>query len=671
MSIASWERVPIVGWLIGEGRALGRALAGPALPLVALLAALVLGLVYQVRPSYHIDVGGPTDRPYLESIHASEGDAQRLKSPDPQVVRYARWRWTMPESVIKLPGVGQQAMLVRVELSGSRPAGAPPPGDVQIFANNGPLDPGRLLLTIQPQAAPTTYELHLAANPDLRSGDLRLTIRTSTPFTPTGDPRVLGVILFNVDATPEGAVAGLILPPVQVAFPLLAALLLWALLLLRLGWGVGGATLGGLGGLLAAAAFLLWDRLWLTAFPWVLPQVVGVALLLCLVLGPLVGGLYRWGGIRWPFTHRRALLTIFALGVIIRLGGQLHPEIFIPDVGFHANRFIEVLGGNLLFTIYSAEWGNHRTFYLPTVYMFMAPLQWLLNDRFLVVRVFTVVLDTSAVFLLYFLAARALRSGRAGLWAAILFLALPQGVLVISWGITANLFAQWMMLAVVTVLVVFYERLQRPLVWLGFMALCFIALLSHPGTVQLTAVIFLSYWLYYSNWVSFQTFELQSIFKERQATDAGIFQVRVGGSVNDLTLGLFAYRVYSRGAQVWEGLAGFWNEAWAYYKTMPLAWTALGLLAAAPATRMLRRLRTLSVGWVLASVVFALVGLFTNLYVRYPLFLLPQVALGSGALLEGLRARGRAGQVLLVCVLGTIVVSGLALWWWRIQFYLK
>jgi hypothetical protein len=57
--------------------------------------------------------------------------------------------------------------------------------------------------------------------------------------------------------------------------------------------------------------------------------------------------------------------------------------------------------------------------------------------------------------------------------------------------------------------------------------------------------------------------------------------------------------------------------------------------------------------------------------VRYALFILPLVALGSGALLEWLRRRGWAGQVLLVLVLGTFIVSALALWWWRIEFYLK
>ncbi len=93
---------------------------------------------------------------------------------------------------------------------------------------------------------------------------------------------------------------------------------------------------------------------------------------------------------------------------------------------------------------------------------------------------------------------------------------------------------------------------------------------------------------------------------------------------------------------------------------------------AAPfAKPILRRLRTLSAAWVVTAMLFALVGLFTNLYVRYALFLLPLVALGSGALLEWLRRRGQAGRLLLALVLAGFVVNALALWWWRIEFYLK
>jgi hypothetical protein len=314
-----------------------------------------------------------------------------------------------------------------------------------------------------------------------------------------------------------------------------------------------------------------------------------------------------------------------------------------------------------------------------------------------------VLLDTTSVFLLYYLTRRALGSGRAGLWAAMLFVTFPQAVLVFSWGITANVFAQWTTLAVATVVVVGYERLNRPVVWGLLVAVLFLALMSHPGTVQLTAVMMAitlalwawlrrrvgparSWWLvggalveaaviaflvYYVNWVGLELSEFAAIQEERRKLAGGVFRVRVGGSVNDVSLDLYSYFVYSRQAQIVEGLWGFWKEAWAYYKAWPLLWAVCGLLAAGPLTPVLRRLRTLSVGWVGAAVVFALVGLISNLYVRYPLFILPLVALGGGALLEWLRRRGRAGALLVSLVLGTFIVNAFALWWWRIEFYLK
>lgn len=706
--MARLERVPILGWLIGEGRAVARALASPALYLVALATVGLIAAAYQVRPSYHLTVGGPTDRPYFASIYAAEADQNALKSPDPNVARYGRWRWTGPDSVIKLPGIGRQDVQVQIELSGARPAGYPPPGPVQIFSRGtfdpaDPYGPGRLVATVDPVPEPKIFTVNLDRDPDLTNGDLRLTIRTTTPFTPTTDPRVLGVRLFNVDVTPVDSPQPGVIPPISQVMPLLVSALLIAGLLFRLGWALGWVVLGGVGWSLAAAAFLVWDRTWLTVITDLLPPLVLLTYVLVILAGPVVAQLYRWAGSGWPPVERRALLTIFAAAFIARLGGQLHPEIFIPDLGFHANRLADVMNGNLLFSIYSAEWGYHKTFYLPTVYLFIAPFQWLLNDRFMAVRIFTVLLDTSSLFFLYYLARRALGSGKVGLWASILFVTFPQAVVIFSWGITANVFAQWISLAVVTVLVVGYERLHRPLVWGVLVAVLFLALLSHPGTVQLTAVTvaialglwawqrkqvgpWRSWWLvggafavaallafavYYVNWVIPELTELAAIQAERSQQAAGAFRIRVGGSVNDASLDIYSYYVYSRQAQVLEGLWGFWKEAWAYYKAWPLLWAVCGLLAAGPVTPILRRLRTLSVGWAVAAALYAVVGLVLNLYVRYPLFLLPLVALGGGALLEWLRRRGRAGAVLLVLVLGTFIINALALWWWRIEFYLK
>jgi uncharacterized membrane protein len=692
MSTSNATRIPVLGGLLGEGWTLARALGSPALYLVALVASVLIVATYQVRPTYQIVAGGPTDRPFLGAIHSSERDPNLQRT----------YRWTQPESVIQLPGVGRQDFSVRLELSGARPEGFPPP-EIQIFSRPTAEGPERLLLTAQPAPDLQWYEFRVERDPDLSNGDLRLVLRTTNPFTPEGDPRELGVRLFHVTVTPLDTPQKGIIPPIQHAMPLLAAALFCTLTLAYLGWAPGMAALAGLIWSLGTAAFLIWDRTWLTSASSVLPQAWIAALVMLFFLRPLVGVIYRWAGVAWPVFDRRVLLTIFALAVVARLGGQLHPEVFSPDVNFHANRLVEVMGGKLLFTVASAEWAYHRTFYLPTVYLFMTPFQWLLDDRFLTVRVFTVLLDTSSVFMLYILARQALGSGRAGLWASILFVTFPQGVLLFSWGTTANMFAQWTMLAAITFVIVAYERLHRPLVWGLLLVVAFLALMSHPGTVQLTGVMLgitlvlwawrrrevgpmRSWWLlgagvlvaavvaffaYYINWVDYQLNELAAIQAERAANAAGGFRARVGGSVNDVSMNLYSYTVYTREAQILEGLWGFWKEAWAYYKTMPLAWTALGLLAIAPATRILRRFRTAAVGWGLSAAIFAVIGLTSNLYVRYPLFLLPLIALGSGALLEWLRRRGWAGQALTACVLAAFVVNGLALWWWRIQFYLK
>ena len=72
-------------------------------------------------------------------------------------------------------------------------------------------------------------------------------------------------------------------------------------------------------------------------------------------------------------------------------------------------------------------------------------------------------------------------------------------------------------------------------------------------------------------------------------------------------------------------------------------------------------------GWALAAGLFALVGWVANLYVRYSLFLLPVIALGSGALLSALWSRGRFGPLLAGFVIAFFAFGALGLWQQRIN----
>ena len=78
-----------------------------------------------------------------------------------------------------------------------------------------------------------------------------------------------------------------------------------------------------------------------------------------------------------------------------------------------------------------------------------------------------------------------------------------------------------------------------------------------------------------------------------------------------------------------------------------------------------------AVAWWFTVLLFLIVGWVINLYVRYSLFALPIIALGSGVLLSATWPLGRAGRWLAVFMLIFFAVEPLALWQYRITYAFK
>ena len=326
----------------------------------------------------------------------------------------------------------------------------------------------------------------------MRDGTLSLRLQVNK-FTVPSDPRELGIIVTGLKVSPSSNPDRFVEPPVGVLAAITGASLLLGILLSLLGWGVGGTALGGILPGVLSAWLLVADRLWLTSgrgydsWPGVL--FAGAVFIFAVYLAG--GWLLRLAGTPWSAMQRRLLLTLMLLVFAFRLAGQLHPQIFIVDLLFHAHRFETVQSGQLLFTIESAEWGGRSTFYLPTPYIFMLPLQWLLSDELLVIKLFTVGLSTLGAYVLFYIGRRALGDARTGLIAATLYLTVPLAVLPFSWGITSNVFGEFFALCSLAILVTSYGNLRpgRPAFWALVFTLL-MALLSHPGVVQLTLVSF-------------------------------------------------------------------------------------------------------------------------------------------------------------------------------------
>jgi hypothetical protein len=662
-----------------------------------LLTLLLVAAAYQVRPTYDVPIGTATDQPLLSGFSTPE------RPPVQGDLPYSTYRWSQGNATITFADVGRQDFDVWVSVNGARPPGQAEP-TLRIDVD------GRTLLDPKPPPGPMEYQIRVPRDA-VENGTLALRL-TVNPFHAPGDTRELGIIVTHVRAAPAATPDRFVEPPLAPVVVILGTVGLLGVLLAAMGWGGGAVALGSsLLGVLGAA-LTAFDRLWLTSRQWYLvwPQTVvagGIFVLLIAIVG-------RWelnlGGARFTARQWRALLTLCLAVFAIRLAGQLHPQIFVFDLGFHINLLHLVEGGRLLFTTQPAEMGGfgYATFYPPTPYLFIIPLSWLVQDERLAVRLLTVGLGTLGAVPVFYIAARVARDARAGLLAAALYLTVPMAVLPYSWGITANVFGEFFALCALAVAVGAGPNLRpnRPTFWV-LAGLLLLALLSHAGVVGLTAVAFAlisllwaiarrhakartgqaatlfgalvvaglaAFVLYYRNFVGEMLNTLTKAFTERSAGTAP--QLTVGGSVEDVSLGLTVRNVDSWQHWLQWGLQGFWNEARAYYQAWPIPGAALGYISltrrsdTGPVTPR-RRLTLAAAGWALAVLLFALVGWATNFYVRYALFALPVVALGSGVLLSRITAKHNAGRWVALLVVVYFAVAALGLWHYRITYAFK
>ncbi|MDQ6694676.1 MAG: hypothetical protein M3014_09690, partial [Chloroflexota bacterium] len=441
----------------------------------ALLSVLLAVTAYQVRPSFDIGIGSKTDAPLLQGFNAPETAATG---------KDFHFRWSSGDASIILSDLGRQSFQATLSVSGSRPPGNPPP---HLRVTSG----GQTLLEVDPPAGdPTDYRFKVPESLLNDAGSLALRLQTNA-FTPPGDPRQLGLIVSRLQLQPTGS--GFVVPQLGSMTAAGASSLLLGLVAALLGWGPGGALLFSLLPGLLASSLLAFDRLWLTTAQWYvtwLPVLSG-GLLLILVAGSVCGWVLRRIGSPWTPLERRLLLMLVLLVFAIRLAGQLHPEIFIVDLGFHAHRFETIQSGTLLFKTVNTESGTVPLFYLPTAYVFMLPLQWITKDDYMTIRIFTVTMATLGAFLVFCVGKRALSSGRAGLCAAVLYTTVPMAVLPFSWGITTNIFGEFFALLSLAIAVCAPSNLRPGKLpfWLLVCSL-FVTLLSHPGVIQLAGLAF-------------------------------------------------------------------------------------------------------------------------------------------------------------------------------------
>ncbi len=662
--------------LAGEGRALWAGLGDIFLAGLLLLTLLLAALAFQANAPFVLPVGRqPPDLVYLEGVYdVEEGEGRTF-------------RWTREEAVLRVPGLGRGPYRLDLELAAPRFSPGPAP---RLRLVVGP----STLLDAPVGPAGQVYSLLLPPEA-LPAGNLELLLR-SEAFTPTGDPRVLGVVLRQVELRPAG---GPVWPAPGVLLWSGLAVLLVVLLARRLGWSRWVALAGGAGAMLALAAGLAWGR------PLLVPGLPYISLGLACAWGAVVvferpmHRLFSWGGAELGRRPERLLWTVAAFFLAVRLAGVLHPALETWDLCFHYHRLESVLRGQLFFTIVSGEWRSQETLYLPSLYLLLAPVWAFFGGRLVPLKVAEVLLDSSAAVLTAYAAHRLLGRGAAAPLAALFYLALPYSYLIFSWGIVSNAWGQGLMVAFLALLVSPAGRLQRRSSWLGAVLLLLLAALSHPGAVQLAGLLLaalllaalpaplralprpavgrwllagllavaLAVALYYSYFAATMWRSLQQMGQGANAEQPAHGGILIRGQVLDAGLGLRAVEVTSWPEAVVAGAQELAAEARAYFHTGPLLLAAAALVGLALERRPLA-LRLLGLAlWI--ALAYAVLGLATNLYVRYMYFLLPFVALGAAWWLERLGRRSWAGRATGALIGAALALSGLGFWVQHVLYY--
>lgn len=453
---------------------------------LALLISLVsITVAYELRMPFALDVGGQTDRPLLSWIN----------DPEVEQATGIRYRWTTPGSEVILIdwGAGQPFEL-DLRLRRWRPDNTP--SNLTIYVNDRKL--------ASPQAKSTGWEDEQFIVSDqqfLHADDLHIkfvveTFELADQSARTYTTRQVGIQLDSVKILPlqttngqARAVNGMVFTPFGLAprditlYMVLSAGVLYAgLAEFKISRWLAFASVGLFS--LAVAVGLILVRPYLTLFAqtFVIVLLSGVAL--AFLVRFLLPRFLTWGGVIATDWEQNILSVLFALGFVSKLDFLLYPQTISYDLLYHIHRLQDVMSGTLFWSIPSGanEFGGQAVPYLPSFYLLLTPLAQFIPLQ-LLVQLSGIVLDTLTIFFLYYWLKKYFADGRAGLFAAVIYLVVPLAFISLSWGIYANLYGQFIMLVLLVALFESFKNLASARAFMPVSLLFLLTLLSHTSVL--------------------------------------------------------------------------------------------------------------------------------------------------------------------------------------------
>lgn len=660
-------------------------------------------LAYQFRLPFSVDVGGRIDRPLLVWVH------------DPEIEKSTgtRFRWTTGGSELYLRdwGAGNPSEL-EVRLTRWRPDNGI--ADLTMYVN------GQEFAT--PQASGQgwqEYSLPIAEDKFLGSDDLDIKFETDT-FIPkdqvpgSQDPRRLGIQISSIKLTPLNFERGKLrpaaslvwnanrLPPLDLSFYFIASALVLYI----------GLALFGIPRLYASIASILFSISTAVALVLVRPYLALFAdtFLVLLVASFLLGALARlaarkflaWGGIRPRVWDINLLSLMFAFSFLIKMGMLLYPQTISFDLLYHVHRLTGVMEGTLFWSIPSGknEFGGQPVPYSPSFYLFLAPFTKLVPMQ-LLVQLSGVLLDNVSIYFIYFLVCKYFGDagirppqsgdrpfastfpGRAGLFAAWIYLIAPLAFIALSWGIYANIFGQFITLLLVVALIVAFDDLTRLGAFVVIALLFALTLLSHTSVFASVVPLFAGWaalllvlgkmWRGKPFWALVTSIVLASIIAFT------IYYSQFLGLVTEGTIQIASTAADPTTRNVSGetlNLVQLLQPARTPFTAVPLYVYAAALagiggliyLAWRQPTRVRFLIVTMLIAWFAAFGLLIAVRAEFGFSSRYVNFAMPAIALCAGAALAWLYARGLIGRAISMGLSLVLTAQGLYHWYILVMF---
>ncbi|KPV54481.1 hypothetical protein SE17_03535, partial [Kouleothrix aurantiaca] len=428
-----------------------------------------------------------------------------------------------------------------------------------------------------------------------------------------------------------------------------------------------------------------------------------LALVLAGWLRPRLGALYARLAPPVPGFARTGLLLIALAVFTTHYGGKIYPFAMWGDIGFHVNRYFDVLNGNVL--LLSRNRGVDFP-YPPAFYLLLAPFSLTGLDRRVLLQLGGALLDAASPVLVYAIATssgerRTAQPARRGLLAAGIYSFSAATLMTTFWNFSTHIFAQWAHLLLIAALVLLWRALagtksepaapNAKVAWpLSLAALFF-----------LQSIVYLGHFGFWMNMSLLSGIGLLALLvaaiRRRVAWSVGwrLLGVFMAAQLVAVLLfysaytGLFLEQARATASGGLTGLAGrgavdrtlLWNTLWdAGFRVhfglfaIPLALISLALPWPRGANIPARRAVALLAGGTFVIALFFAVLPFVSgstLSTRWLMFSAWAIAVGASASATLLWHSGRAGRWLVLAMGSYLVWVSAALWLgalaWRIR----